>query len=155
MDSVVPSNNRFTQLRIEASTQMLCWSVSLFFLLLGLWLSAPLVPLVKLLGAALLCGQLIFWLGRHYLLCRVGSVRALGHDGQQWWLVAGDLRETVTPTGEAWVSPRLTMLSFRGQESGRRYPVLLFADSADPEQLRRLRLLLRWGGPQGRSDGEP
>ncbi|WP_426417287.1 protein YgfX [Aestuariirhabdus sp. LZHN29] len=147
MDSVVPSENRFTHLRVEASSLMLYWALGLFSLIFVLWLIAPLVPWIKLVGGLLLWAQLIWWLGKHYLLYFTSSVRALGLEDDGWWVEAGDLCESAILTGEAWVSPLLIVLQYRGADSGRRYPVVLFADSADAEQLRRLRLRLRWLAP--------
>ncbi|MCL6417160.1 hypothetical protein MIB92_15985 [Aestuariirhabdus sp. Z084] len=144
MDSVVPGKNRFTELRVEASSVMLAWYFGFFTPILLLWLIAPLLLIVKALGLLLLVFHALWWLSRHYLLCGPVAIRALGHDGEQWWVEAGDRVEAAVLDKDVWVSPLLILMRLRGEESGRLYRLVLFCDGADAESLRRLRLRLRW-----------
>jgi hypothetical protein len=67
--------------------------------------------------------------------------RGLRWDGERWRLIGADGRSAVLRLRRAVVWPLLLVLEFRG--AGHTEFVLLLPDSAEPEQLRRLRVYLR------------
>jgi hypothetical protein len=83
--------------------------------------------------------------------------RGLRWDGERWLLIGADGRSAALCLHRAVVWPLLLVLEFRG--TGRRESVLLLPDSAEPEQLRRLRVYLRhlpvYGPVAGRRAGRP
>lgn len=102
------------------------------------------LPVMLLVGLAVLA-SLGYTLWRFGLLRDSRSViRLVWHSGT-WQLVLGtgtilpvDLDATTVVLG--W----LVVANFR-DATGRRYAVALLPDSASPDQLRRLRVLLKWG----------
>ncbi len=73
------------------------------------------------------------------------ALRRLRRDGRGRWWVQGDedrLRPAQLLPG-SHVHPLLTVLSFRVEGQRRTRSAVLFADAADPELLRRLRVRLR------------
>ena len=80
---------------------------------------------------------------RHWRGGGANGVHAVGRDGAgNWWLetCAGE-RVAVSLAGATLVTRPLVALSFRADD--RRSDVALLADSAAPDELRRLRAALR------------
>jgi hypothetical protein len=96
--------------------------------------------------AAVMAGLLLM----HWLLSvwRYGDVRAPNQVRQivfreQGWLLVLSEREQVVELLQTTVWPWLMVMNFRDRHSGQRYSVLILPDSADPQQQRRLRVMLR------------
>lgn len=117
--------------------------------LVCLWLAEPPLWAEVALGALILAGYLDLCT-RHVLRTRPGAVVALIHPDRGPWRVvtrdgtvlAADIR------GDTWVHPWLILLSFERRPKGT-MTVLLPPDGADPNELRRLRVLLRTRGADG------
>lgn len=107
-------------------------AVAVWFSALSLWICLALNTVVVL--------SLLASLRQHHQL----GYRQLRYDDQQWWLAdaAGD--KPLELVGEYLLTPWLLVLRFTVQ-AGHRITLVLPSDSADVDDLRRLRVLLRFG----------
>ncbi len=144
MDSVAPAANRFTHLRVEASQRLLMCYGSFLLILSVLLCAADLLLLVKLVSLLIIVAHAVWWLGDHYLLCWQSSVRCLLSDGDVWSVESAVATEEVDLKADYLVTTGLILLRLKGRDSGRNYNVILFSDAGNAEQLRRLRIELRW-----------
>lgn len=106
---------------------------------LSVWFSA-LPAWACLLMDLLLLGALYFNLRRHW---RAG-IRQLRFDGEGWWLADRSGEQPLDLRGERLVTSWLIVLNFI-TAAGRRIALVLPPDSASADDLRRLRVALRFG----------
>lgn len=113
---------------------------------------------VKLTGSALLVVSLVFYLRRHALLRSPDSVSGLELTGEMACVLEtrGGERIACALLGSSFVAPYLTVLELKPlkidgavelRESWRRFfsrSVVILPDGIDPEEFRRLRVMLRW-----------
>jgi hypothetical protein len=117
--------------------------------LLGLLLLAGLallrLPLVspELIVLALLVLLYAYYGARHYLsINSPARISRLSFEREQWFLeIGGDLQRVELTQATVWQS--LLALNFRDKESHQSRRLVLLADSCDPDELRKLRVLLR------------
>jgi toxin CptA len=113
---------------------------------------------VKLSGSALLIFSLVFYLRRYALLRSPDSVSGLELTDEMVCILEtqGGERIACALLGSSFVAPYLTVLELTPlkfdsavelRESWRRFfsrSVVILPDGIDPEEFRRLRVLLRW-----------
>jgi len=95
-------------------------------------------PLKVMLLALLVC--LSIWQERRQVL-RINSVSC---ERGQWWAVIAGKRVSVTLHGEHVVLVWLVVLHLRDVDSNRVHPVVLWPDAARTDDLRRLRVFLKF-----------
>lgn len=105
---------------------------------LAVWLSG-LDALVKSLLTALLV-----WVIAHR---QAGPPVTLGCTNGQWWLLDQGChhRVPVERRGDLCVLAWLVVMKYRRSDNGKTLVLALWPDSADSEELRRLRVFLRYG----------
>lgn len=149
-------------LQVKSSRILLSYIVILHGLLLGLLALLGLAGPLKLLFAALLMLSLGWQLHRYARFPCLAPIVALRHDGQRWLLQLREpdgrtVEEAAWLQGDSVVPGFMLLLNFRLCGRRRRYSLLLFNDALGAEELRRLRVLLRFcgadGGVQGRKLG--
>lgn len=113
---------------------------------------------VKFSGSALLIFSLVFYLRRYALLRSPDSVSGLELADEMVCILEtqGGERIACALLGSSFVAPYLTVLELKPlkfdsavelRESWRRFfsrSVVILPDGIDPEEFRRLRVLLRW-----------
>lgn len=104
--------------------------------LLAVWL-ADLHWLWSLTLSAALAVSMGWALHRH----RYDPVTGLAWQAGDWRILLNNRWEPITIKGEALVTPRLILMRY--QHTGGRGSLWLTADNTDPEQLRKLRVLLK------------
>lgn len=117
---------------------------------LGALMLLPFLPLpvVLQLGiGAVIALSLRHALGRYAFLSASPAITGLLWDAKGVWVLEtrGGSQLAAQLQTDSVVQPGLVILNFRLEERGRRSVVML-ADSADPESLRRLRVRLRLEG---------
>jgi hypothetical protein len=108
---------------------------------IAVWLSAIPAWLAALISAGVL---LHFWqsLQAH---CFAQAGRELRYSSEgEWSLLENSVLQPLQPVGEWLVTSWLLVMRFKRQD-GRRLSLVLPPDSADGDELRRLRVLLRFG----------
>ena len=80
---------------------------------------------------------------RHYLsIHSPARISRLSFEREQWFLeIGGDLQRVELTQATVWQS--LLALNFRDKESHQPRRLVLLADSCDPDEFRKLRVLLR------------
>ena len=161
----------FTTLRLSIGRSRILLVLLCFIHLAGL-LSALTLSISHyprgLLIVVVVAVSLIYTLRKHYFRTSSRSVRAVvlkssrlriqqaeavldNEPEQTWWLElnSGQTNDNgmfpqhrAKLVGSYLVTPWLVLLNFRTEGRLRPFPVLLFSDSTDTEQLRRLRVLL-------------
>jgi hypothetical protein len=87
----------------------------------------------------------VFSYQRHYSLNHPDSVVQVLHNGKGWTLLLGGGSYMPATLGRVLITSFLTLLNFECTQGGRKYAVLLFPDTTDPQLTRRLRGWLRYG----------
>jgi len=114
-----------------------------------------LVVLLLALSALLLCG--ITWLIKVFLglsLLVVGIwllktqnqliIEEIGFEQEHWWAVIKGNKIKVSLFGEQLVLPWLVVINLRAVDTNQKYSLALWRDAVDKEDLRRLRVFLRY-----------
>ena len=105
-------------------------------------LRLPLATPVLIVLAMLLLWYAYYGL-RHYLsINSPARITRLSFEREQWFLEIGGHQQPVELT-QATVWQSLLALNFRDKASHQSRRLVLLADSCDPDELRRLRVLLR------------
>ncbi len=102
----------------------------------------PLSLLHQLIAIVLICGHCFWCLRDWFYPDRKKPLDTLGFADGQWQLYHGEALATaylVQATVWSW----LVVLNFREEESRKTHSLVLWPDSADKQQLRRLRIVLR------------
>ncbi|MCW8196452.1 hypothetical protein F6455_16785 [Proteobacteria bacterium 005FR1] len=107
---------------------------------IAIWLSAIPAGLAALISAGVL---LHLWHSLH-AHCFAQAARALRYRDGKWSLLEDEVSQSLLPVGEWLVTSRLLVLQFR-RPNGRRLSLVLPPDAAECRELRRLRVLLRFG----------
>lgn len=108
---------------------------------------APLRGDVQFVVSLLLLASCLFYLRRDCLLLAPGSIVSLrlDQDGACSYQVRGGEWFEATLLGSSLVMPWLSVLNYRPETGRGMRSVVLFPDSIDAEDYRKLRVLLRWG----------
>jgi toxin CptA len=111
-----------------------------------LWIT-PLPSGVQFAASLLLLASGLFYLRRDCLLLAPGSIVSLRFDqeGACSYQARGGEWFEATLLGSSLVTPWLSVLNFKPETSRGMRSVVLFPDSIDAEDYRKLRVLLRWG----------
>ncbi len=117
----------------------------------GATVCALLIPVpwwARLSLAALFLLNLVMLFPRYVLLRRHAVTALLWDELGEWRLwIDGGKEVAVRLEPDNFTSPRCVVLNFRTPEGGARHAVVLFPDSLDAGNLRRLRVRLRTDGP--------
>jgi len=105
-----------------------------------------------MLIGAVVAVSLCFYLRRFRM---EGEGRELRLDGEQWSLLAGGENHELRARGSFFVSPWLLVLNFERLADRKGFSLVLPPDSADGDELRRLRVALRYGLTLADSASEP
>jgi hypothetical protein len=105
---------------------------------------------LKLAGAAAVLASLCHAVWRNALLRGHRAIIALEIDDQENGAICArdGIWHEVKVLGTSYVTPRLTVINIR--RAGARLPlhVLLTTDNVDPDDFRKIRVLLRWARPR-------
>lgn len=108
---------------------------------------APLQDGIQFVVSLLLLASGLFYLRRDCLLLAPGSIVSLRFDQEgacSYQVRGGEWSET-TLLGSSLVTPWLSVLNYRPEAGRGMRSVVLFPDSIDADDYRKLRVLLRWG----------
>lgn len=139
----------YSEAPIELKPRPSAW---LAWILAGFHALVAIVVLIavpfKPAAAALVLLTTLSWFRSHRLHIRHEgrrAVRRLVWQADGSWLLedTGRQMHAAQLLPSSYLHPRLVLLNFRLEDSGRRRNVLLLTDSLDPECLRRLRVRLR------------
>ncbi len=110
------------------------------------WIT-PLPGSVQFVICLLLLASCLFYLRRDCLRLAPGSIISLSfnQEGSCSYQVRGGEWFEATLLGSSLVTPWLSVLNFRREAARGMRSVVLFPDSIDAEDYRKLRVLLRWG----------
>lgn len=114
-------------------------AIVFLFTIIALWLCGLLVWLKVVLTAVLLCACV--WQHRKQ---KQFQVSAIGFEQGQWWALIHSHKLTIELVNEQLVLPWLMVLNLREKESGKKYALALWPDTASADDLRRLRVFLRY-----------
>lgn len=97
--------------------------------------------------ALLLSAALVYYLRRDALLLLPSSPVGLRvEEGSATMFTRGGSELSGKIASDSLVTSVLTILNFSRQEAGKMRSVVIFPDSMDKEDFRKLRVLLKWGG---------
>ena len=114
--------------------------------LVSLYLSGLNPGLIGFLSLAIVCHGVHVY-RQSYLLVGSDVVRQVLHKNSRWFLVMADGRQIAADlTGDIIVLEWFVSLQFR--HGSKAYPVVLWKDSANQDELRHLRVWLRLHGRQ-------
>ena len=108
---------------------------------------APLPGSVQFAASLLLLASCLFYLRRDCLLLAPGSIICLRFDQEgagRYQVRNGEWFEA-TLLGSSLVTPWLSVLNYKPETGRGMRSAVLFPDSIDAEDYRKLRVLLRWG----------
>ncbi len=125
-----------------SASRRLAYLIGLMYLLAlaAVWLADMYIPVQLLLSIVLLLGMGVY--GWHFAKKRVIS-RQLQYLPDTGWRLAEHANHNLQPIvlKQCFISRTLIIVNFH--QTGRSRSLLLLADSADPDALRKCRILLR------------
>ena len=128
--------------RIFAALLFTAYSLAFFVIIIIPILLPAKIGLVILLSAAL-----VYYLRRDaLLLLPLSPVGLRVEEGYVTVFTRSGSERSGKVANDSLVTPALTILNFSRHEAGKVRSIVIFPDSMEKEDFRKLRVLLKWGG---------